>query len=87
MHMTPIQCQQLIDAALAMRDRAWGPRRDNRQMRVAYCYGTASAFRMTRNHSPLTIMRRWRPSALPLPRGNGKAADAQPKAAKANCQG
>ena len=28
---------------LAQRDRAWGPRRDNRQPQVAYCYGTASA--------------------------------------------
>ena len=28
---------------LAQRDRAWGPRRDNRQPRVAYEYGTASA--------------------------------------------
>jgi hypothetical protein len=27
----------------AQRDRAWGPRRDNRQPQVAYCYGTASA--------------------------------------------
>jgi hypothetical protein len=28
---------------LAQRDRAWGPRRDNRQPQVAYCYGTVSA--------------------------------------------
>jgi hypothetical protein len=26
----------------AQRDRAWGPRRDNRQPQVAYCYGAAS---------------------------------------------
>jgi hypothetical protein len=28
---------------LSQRDRAWGPRRDNRQPQVAYVYGTASA--------------------------------------------
>jgi hypothetical protein len=28
---------------MAQRDRAWGPRRDNRQPQIAYVYGTASA--------------------------------------------
>ncbi|MGD9792685.1 MAG: hypothetical protein AB7V43_04320 [Acidimicrobiia bacterium] len=32
----PVDC-------IAQRDRAWGPRRDNKQPRVAYVYGTASS--------------------------------------------
>ncbi|SHN15725.1 hypothetical protein SAMN05443668_103299 [Cryptosporangium aurantiacum] len=33
---SPVDCY-------AIRDRAWGPRRDHRQRRVGYAYGTASA--------------------------------------------
>lgn len=32
----PVDC-------LAMRDRGWGPRRENQQIQMGYCYGTASA--------------------------------------------
>ncbi|MCW2529529.1 MAG: hypothetical protein JWM76_4389 [Pseudonocardiales bacterium] len=38
-----LQGEQIPVDCFAQRDRAWGPRRDNRQPQVAYCYGTASA--------------------------------------------
>jgi hypothetical protein len=35
--------EEIAVDCFAQRDRAWGPRRDNRQPQVAYVYGTASA--------------------------------------------